>query len=532
VTAKASEPPIVELTNITKCFPENNVWANREVSFAIRAGEIHALVGENGAGKSTTMHILSGALVPDSGSIRVRGVNTRFEHPRDAIEAGIFMIHQHPQFVRELRVWENLMLGIEPRGSFGLINRGEAVDRITELATRYRMPINPKHQVEFLASSQLHLAAILGALLRDPQVLILDEPTAPCSDHEVDLLFGLLRSLAAQGRALVLITHKLREVFAIADRVTVMRHGAAVAERLIEDTTIEDLSNLMIGEDAQTDGEDLPPTAAESRESGSETIEAERSPLFALQNVSLYEGHFPLLRDVSLTVRAGSIVGITGIRENGLEYLEEVISGSAIPDSGEIIIGDKHISDFSPRRFRQHGIAYVPTDRLIRGASMDSSVQDNLILLRRKRLQRGGVFDRKSLDGFLGELKHQFRITASLQQPLRRLSGGNIQKVILSRELSTGAQVVIFSEPSWGLDFRSKQFVYREIRRLREGGTAIILISADIDEILGLSDEIAVMFKGSIAAVLRGDARTRDKVAEYMLGLEHKLADPLEEAPV
>ncbi len=524
----------MELRNITKCFPENEVWANREVSLTIRRGEIQALVGENGAGKSTVMHVLAGALSPDSGQILLGGRETRFEHPRDAIAAGILMVHQHPQFVPELRVWENLILGIEPRGTLGTIDRNAAVARITELATRYHMPINPNHRIEYLASSQVHLAAILGALLRDPQVLILDEPTAPCSDHEVELLFGLLRNLAEQGRALILITHKLREVFAIADRVTVMRHGVNVAERAISETTISELSTLMVGEDCQVDSDDLrllhayrepPASNAAPDKPAQEVREAapEGPPLFSIRNVSLYEGHLPLLSDVSLSVRSGTILGITGIRENGLEYLEDVISGSTIPDSGEVVIDAKRITEFSPRRFRRLGIAYVPTDRLIRGASMDASVQENLILLRRKGLQRRGVFNRKSLDGFSDQLKERFGISASLKQPLRRLSGGNIQKVILSRELSIGARVVIFSEPSWGLDFRSKQFVYREIRRLRDAETAIILISADIDEILSLSDEIAVMFRGSVATELRGRARTRERIAEYMLGLEQAL---------
>jgi len=534
VNTQLNEPPLVELRNITKCFPENEVWANREVSLTIRRGEIQALVGENGAGKSTVMHVLAGALASDSGRILLDGREVRFEHPRDAIDAGILMVHQHPQFVPELRVWENLILGIEPRGMLGTIDRNAAVARITELATRYHMPINPNHRIEYLASSQVHLAAILGALLRDPQVLILDEPTAPCSDHEVELLFNLLRSLAEQGRALILITHKLREVFAIADRVTVMRHGVNVAERAISETTIPELSTLMVGEDCQVDSDDLrllhayrePPASDAASDAAAQNVREtapQGPPLFSIRNVSLYEGHLPLLSEVSLSVRSGTILGITGIRENGLEYLEDVISGSTIPDSGEVVIDEKRITEFSPRRFRRLGIAYVPTDRLIRGASMDASVQDNLILLRRKGLQRRGVFNRKSLDGFSDQLKERFGISASLKQPLRRLSGGNIQKVILSRELSIGARVVIFSEPSWGLDFRSKQFVYREIRRLRDAGTAIILISADIDEILSLSDEIAVMFRGSVATELRGSARTREKIAEYMLGLEQAL---------
>ncbi len=534
MNTQLNEPPLVELRNITKCFPENEVWANREVSLTIRRGEIQALVGENGAGKSTVMHVLAGALASDSGRILLDGREVRFEHPRDAIDAGILMVHQHPQFVPELRVWENLILGIEPRGMLGTIDRNAAVARITELATRYHMPINPNHRIEYLASSQVHLAAILGALLRDPQVLILDEPTAPCSDHEVELLFNLLRSLAEQGRALILITHKLREVFAIADRVTVMRHGVNVAERAISETTIPELSTLMVGEDCQVDSDDLrllhayrePPASDAASDAAAQNVREtapQGPPLFSIRNVSLYEGHLPLLSEVSLSVRSGTILGITGIRENGLEYLEDVISGSTIPDSGEVVIDEKRITEFSPRRFRRLGIAYVPTDRLIRGASMDASVQDNLILLRRKGLQRRGVFNRKSLDGFSDQLKERFGISASLKQPLRRLSGGNIQKVILSRELSIGARVVIFSEPSWGLDFRSKQFVYREIRRLRDAGTAIILISADIDEILSLSDEIAVMFRGSVATELRGSARTREKIAEYMLGLEQAL---------
>ena len=323
-----------------------------------------------------------------------------------------------------------------------------------------------------------------------------------------------LRRLASEGIAVVLITHKLKEVMAIADRVTVMRGGALVATVQRRDTTAAEIASMMLGERCQVTEFDLRIPPSRSSDTPRSTLE--------LRDVTVFAGDLPVLDRVSLVASSGTIFGVTGIRENGLEFLEEVLSGTIAPDSGTVLLDGVPVARYTPRHFRHIGISYVPTDRILRGSSMDSSVAENLILLHRKRLQSAGILRRKSVEQFAEKLRRHYDIGGRIDQPMNRLSGGNIQKVILSRELSGRRRVVVFSEPSWGLDIRSRNRVYEEMDALRSEGAVVVLISADIDEILSMSDRIAVMYRGRIAALLEADDRTRERIGEFMLGVERE----------
>lgn len=518
----------MELRHITKRYPENDVLAVRDVSIELRPGEIHALIGENGAGKSTLMKIAAGLLSAYDGEVK--------------LNAGQIcrLVQQHPQFISQHQVWENLFLGIEPRTRWGMIDQDAAARRFSSLAGRYAFPVEPRMRAERLSAAQGQLAAILGALLHDPDILILDEPTAPCSDHETALVFGMMRDLRNDGRAVVLITHKLREVMEVSDRITVMRHGRVVRTLLTADTNPGELSSLMIGEDCQRSESDrrfsftrrefaaghtstLSSDISDTSDTSDKAVDPAQ-PVFELQKVSLVRRGRKLLEELDLRLYPGEILGITGIRENGLEYIEDILSGSAEPTSGEVLIQGHVPSRYTPRVFRKLGLAYIPTDRLMRGASLSSSVEDNMILLERKRFGRGGLLNRRASANFSSALQQKFGITAVLGKPMHTLSGGNMQKVILSRELSQNSPVVVFSEPSWGLDFRSSQRVHDEIQRLSAEGMGIILISSDIDEILSLADRIVVMYKGSFARTLHGSDRVRDTIGELMLGIESEMS--------
>ena len=513
-------PPIVRIEKITKVFPENNVRAADSVSLELYPGEVRSLVGENGAGKSTIMHILSGNLAPNSGSIRLNERRVRFSSPGDAILEGIVMVHQHPPLIPDFRVWESLFLGIEPT-RFGFIDRRTCIATLERICEQYGLSFDPRARVADLAASQLHLAAIAGALLRKPRVLILDEPTAPCTDPEVETIFSVIRAAARKGVAVVLITHKIREVMRISDSITVMRNGRVVTTVHAAETDGSAVSAAIMGVErpagpkASTKNE----TATGSREDTGQPSAIGAHPRLSVESLSLTVNRREVLRDISFTVGAGEVFGVTGIRENGLEFLEDVLAGLIAPTRGRMCIDGVPIARYSPREFRRHGISYVPTDRIFRGASLDSSVTENLILNRRHRLGFAGVFDRDTVRGFAGSLMNRFDIVGHAHGPLRTLSGGNIQKVILSRELAHPGPIVVFSEPSWGLDVRSRDMMYAEIHRLRADGHAIVLISVDIDEVLELADRVGVMYAATMIRTLTGSDRSRKKIGELMLGL-------------
>lgn len=490
---------------ITKEFPENGVRANDRVDFDLQQGEVHALVGENGSGKSTLMHLLSGLFPPDEGEITIRGEQVRFSSPRDALSRGIGMIHQHLMMVKELTVWENVVLGDEPRGKWGRLQADAARRAVRELCGRYGLDLEPDRIAGSLSVDGLQKTALLSLLYRHAECIILDEPTTVFSEHQTESLYALIRTLAREGHTVVLITHKLRDALTLADRITVMRTGRRVTTRDAAELSPEELSSLIMG------GDYTRRTRRVYSEPGDTVLE--------LADIACSERNFPPIHNLSLSVREGEAVAVTGIRENGLESLEHLLSGSTAPSAGSITYRGTPLRRLTPSLMRRYGIAYVPTERLVRGASISSSVAENMILLNYKDFHSWGRLKKDEIEHYTGALQREFRIKGESWDTLQGLSGGNIQKVIISREMAAAPKLLIFSEPSWGLDVRSVDFIYEKIAELKQKGSAVLIITSDVDEAIEFSDRIVVMYRGRHTAEFSGPQSTRESIGRAMLGI-------------
>ncbi|MDY7029727.1 MAG: ATP-binding cassette domain-containing protein, partial [Spirochaetota bacterium] len=506
--------PLVSMRGITKVFPENGVTANRSVDFDLEHGEIHALVGENGSGKSTLMHVLSGLLQPDGGSIEVRGVHQRFRTPREALSAGIGMVHQHLQIVREFTVLENIIMGREPRTAWGLVDWSRAERKTCDLMDLYGLNMDPRQPAYSLSIDGMQKTALLSLLFAGADVVILDEPMTLFDEKNQDALRTTLIRLIEEGHSLILITHKLKEALAYSDRISIMRSGRRVGTFRSSELSRDSLSELMVSGEpgrqaaggaaaksaaksaARSAAPDLRVAAAASATAAAvPTDTAPGAPaagpavpgdsggpgevLLELRKIGYTGAHLPALKDMSFRLSRGEIVAVTGIRENGLETLEQILAGFTIPTSGSIYYKQVPITGASIQELRRRRIAYIPTERLVRGASMDSSVAENMIILNYRDFHSWGVMKREEIEHFSGALGQQYNIKASPEDKLSRLSGGNIQKVIISRELHTRPDLVIFSEPSWGLDLAGRQFVLEKIRAIKLEGSAILVITSD-----------------------------------------------------
>lgn len=507
---------------VSKTFPANGVVALSDVSAAFRSGAVHAVVGENGAGKSTLMHVVAGYHAPDRGRVELGGREVLTGSTRNAISAGIFMVYQYPQVVGELALWEHMQLSspnpvLSPRRA-----RREARD----LLQRYELSLDIEAAMASLNPSQIYMLGIAMAAESDPRVLILDEPTVGCTDREIEAIFALMRRLADRPAVVVLITHKLRDVFRVAETALIMRKGRVVAHLSVHETSTAEVTRLILG--GETAGETAGEAASDSADLSAHHRIVPRArtnepgkrgePRLVLDRVGLIRRGRVLLREVSLSVCGGEILGLIGIRENGVDWIEEVVSGMLAPTSGRLYLSGRDISSATPSELRSLGLAYVPTDRLSRGASLGSSVAENLIVADRGGMQRYGVLHRHQVSDYATRRKADLGIKGGLSEPLFRLSGGNIQKVILSRELAGEPEVLVFAEPGWGLDLSSRAAVFRRLRALRDAGTAVLLISTDLDEVLELADRVAVVRDGTVVRVLE-DA-DRAQVGDLMLGVD------------
>jgi ABC-type uncharacterized transport system ATPase subunit len=498
----------LRMRGITKLYPENNVLANSEVDLEVHQNEIHALVGENGAGKSTLMKILYGLERADGGSIELEDRPVHIGSPLDARRLGIGMVHQHFRLIPDFTIAENVVLGIEPvrRGLF--LDREGARTAVRAVIEEYGFDIDPTLRVRQLTVGQMQLVEILKLLYRRAELLILDEPTSVLTEQQIRRLFQTLRNLRSIGKTVIIITHKLGEVKEISQRVTVMRAGRVVAVRDTAEVDERELSRLMVGKSVILQVRRDPPSRGR--------------PVLALEGVSLLargQDH-PLLSKVDLAVHAGEIVGVAGVSGNGLAELEDVVSGLRRISSGRILHDGQDISRLDARHLRRRGLSYVPADRLHRGSSLASSVMENMIIASHHRFLRGGVLRRRQVEGFASSLAERFSIEGDPRVPIGTLSGGNIQKVILARELASRTDFILFSEPTWGLDVASSEFIYERIMEIRRQGLAILLLSSNLDEILSLADTLVVMYRGRVVASLTNDERlTKELVGEYMLGL-------------
>jgi len=498
--------PYLEMKGITKRY--DGLVANDAIDFAVQKQEIHAVVGENGAGKSTLMKILYGLERPDAGAISLGGVRVAIHSPLDANRLGIGMVHQHFKLIPEFTVAENVALGAEPTRHGLFIDRDAAHARIAEVIASHGFAVDPKARVAELTVGQMQQVEIVKMLYRKAELLILDEPTSVLTEQEIRRLFDTLRSLRRNGKTCIIITHKLHEVKEISDRVTVMRKGRVVAVRGTADVDKAELARLMVGKSV------LFRLERETRECG--------GPVLELSEVSLRQrgSGRPLLDAVSLTVRSCEIVGVAGVSGNGLGELEDVVSGLRRISSGKILHNGEDISGLSTAALRENGLAYVPADRLRRGASLASTVAENMIVSRRHGFLRSGFLSAARIQRFAERLMKSFSIDGTPQDRVGTLSGGNIQKVILARELASASNLLIVSEPTWGLDVASSQFVCEKILAMRAAGAAVLLISSNLDEIRGIADTIAVMYRGRIVAILPNTPDlSKERIGEYMLGL-------------
>ena len=495
---------LVELVNITKRFP--GVIANDQVNFNIKKGEIHCLLGENGSGKSTLMSVLSGLFRPDDGEIRIQGTRMTFKSPRHAIRAGIGMVHQHFKLIDSFSVAENVILGDYriPR----LLKMKEIEKNLAQLTSRYGLHINPASMVWQLSVGEKQRVEIVKMLYRGSQVLILDEPTAVLTPQEADELFRNLREMANSGRGIVVITHKLHEVEQIADRVTVLRKGKSVATLARDQINRQELARLMVGQEITTQCvRNTPPGAKKVLE---------------LKNVGcLNDLGLTGLNNINLEIHSGEIFGIAGVAGNGQRELAEVIYGLRKINSGSILINGCDISSYSPRQVIDLGVALVPEDRLGTGLVPNLGSVDNLILkdYRKDELTRGPLINWPKAHQKISGLLDSFKVSvSSLEAPVKLLSGGNLQRLLLAREISTEPQLLIAVYPVRGLDIKATLAIHELLMQQRAKGTAILLISEDLEEIFKLSDTIGVLCNGSISGIISSDRADINEIGLLMMG--------------
>ena len=498
--------PAIELEGITKCFP--GVVANDNVNLVVERGEIHAICGENGAGKSTLMKILYGMQPPDEGTMRVNGEEVNFSSPVDAIDKGIGMVHQHFMLADQLTVLENVILGAEPTQSGGRINFSEAEEHLRAVADDYGLTIDVHEMVESLEVGERQRVEIIKVLYRGAEILILDEPTAVLVPQEVEALFDNMRELRANGATILFIDHKLDEVLEIADSITVLRHGKTVASLPNKDVTAHDLAELMVGSEL--------PTPATAESTVTETV------ALAIRDLTVAaEDGRDAVENVSLTIHKGEILGIAGVEGNGQGELVDAIIGTAEIRNGTVELHGDDITRWPVRARREAGIGYVPEDRHHEGLLLQSPLWENAALGHQTKSPYGSrwFIDRDGARAQTETIREAFDVrTPNIDVSAHALSGGNQQKLIIGRELTANPSLLVAAHPTRGIDVGAQAAVWDQMRQARADGLATLLISADLDELIGLSDTIVVMLRGRLVARLSPDDVTPRDLGAYMTG--------------
>ncbi len=496
---------VLEARGLTKRFP--GVIANEDVSLSVRSGEILALLGENGAGKSTLVKMIYGLYTPDEGEILVKGNRVKFTSSRDAIKTGIGMVHQHFQLVPVFTVAENIILGDEPR-RWPFVNLAKAREQVARLSDQYGLQVDVDAKVQDLPVGAQQRVEILKALYRRADILIMDEPTAVLTPQETDELLGVMRGFADSGVAVIFITHKLREVLAVADTIEVLRGGKAVGRTTPSETDQAGLAQMMVGRSVLLTVDRAPATPGE--------VVLDVAGLNAQNDLGL-----PALRGIDLQVRAGEIVGIAGVEGNGQRELVEALTGLRSCTAERLTIGGDDAHGLSPHAIHRMGVGHVPEDREKDGLVGPYSIADNLVLNRfdEKEFSSKGVRNRGAVTALADELVEQFDVrTPSIDTSVESLSGGNKQKVVIARELAAKPRLLIASQPTRGVDVGSIEFIHSQIVAARDGGAAVLLVSAELDEVIGLSDRIEVVYDGRIVAEVMGDDVDRDRIGRLMAG--------------
>ena len=514
--AGATRALAVRMRDVDKSFA--GIGANRGASLEVARGEIHALVGENGAGKSTLMRVLAGTYVPEGGTVEVADESGTLRdvtgwNTADAIDAGVGMVHQHFMLVPPLTVAENVVLGREPKRG-GQLDRRAAADAVTALVQRSGLVVPPERTVAELSVGEAQRVEILKALYRGARILILDEPTAVLSPPEVTHLWEVLRRLRDDGGTIVLITHKLDEVMDVSDSITVMRAGRTVARLRTRDTSPAAIAKAMVGRDVAL-ALDAAGTAGAPR-----TLPKGTQPALELRNVCVDTARRARVVDsVSLAVAPGEILGVAGVEGNGQTELIEAIAGLTHVQSGTILLGGHDVTSSSVRSRSDDGLSHVPEDRHRRGLILDYTVADNLVLGRQHRFTSRGAMDATRIAERAREQIAQFDIRpGDPTLPARALSGGNQQKIVIAREMGHAFTVLLAAQPTRGVDVGAIEFIHDRLRRARDEGKAILLVSADLAEILALSDRIAVMYGGRIVTTLPRGAASTEVLGPFMTG--------------
>ncbi len=480
--------PLVEMKDISKSFAA--VRANVGINFDVRPGEVHTLLGENGAGKSTLMNILNGLYIPDSGSIRIRGDLCRFASPRDAIAAGIGMVHQHFMLVPVLSVWENMIMGLPDLAA--VLPRKAVIERIRELSCRYGLEVEPEAKVWQLSVGEQQRVEILKMLYRKAEVLVLDEPTSVLTPQEVQHLFNTIRQMTSEGHGVIFISHKLDEVMEISDRITILRKGEVVETLSGRSVTKEELAEKMVGRKVLFTVD-------------KEVLNAGETVLAADGICALNDRGLPSVRNLSLTIREGEILGLAGIAGNGQRELCEVLSGLRPIQFGRVDFLGRDMTGAHPMEFIRAGLSYIPADRKGTGLVGTMNLRENFNLKNywKKPYAKGIFLSWENVAGETGRIVERFGVsTPGLGVPVRNLSGGNQQRLMLGRELSGTPRLIVAMQPTWGLDVGATEFVREQLLRQRERGAAILLVSEDLEEVMALSDRLAVIHKGEIMGVV------------------------------
>jgi simple sugar transport system ATP-binding protein len=500
-------PPVLELKGITKRFP--GVLANDHIDLTLDESSVLALLGENGAGKSTLMNVLYGLYAPDEGEIYVRGKHVNIENPNDAIALGIGMVHQHFMLVPVLTVTENVMLGMESIKNGVVLDREKAAQRIADISNQYGLKVDPHAVVEDLPVGIQQRVEIIKLLYREADILILDEPTAVLTPQEVEGLFEVIRSLVAQGKSVIFISHKLREVLELSDRIVVLRSGKVVGSTTPQESDERKLASMMVGRDVilkVPKGEAHPEV-----------------PILSVSDLRVRGDQGGIaVEGVSFEVRAGEIVGVGGVQGNGQTELVEALTGLRPVEEGSIAVDGQELTGATPRTITEAGTAHIPEDRQRDGLVLGYTVADNLILntYYLKPSARGLVMQEDSIRDRAENLIAEFDIrTPGPMTPVSNLSGGNQQKVIVARELSRPVKLIIASQPTRGLDVGSIEYIHGQLVETRDEGTAVFVVSAELDEVMSLADRILIMYEGKIMGEVPAEEATKEELGLLMAGV-------------
>ena len=510
---------ILKLDNVTKVYPNGTV-ANRDINMEFEKGEIHSIVGENGAGKSTLMKVIFGIERPSSGHVYYKGEETHFNSSMDAIKAGIGMVHQHFMLIPSFSIVDNIILGDEPKKSI-FIDQKEAAKRCQELSDKYDFELDVNAKVSTLSVAKRQKVEILKTLYRNAELIILDEPTSVLTPQETEKLFNQLRFFKEQGHTIIFISHKLEEVKQISDRISVIRNGVSKGTYLNEELTMEQLTNLIIGRDLDNDMDRY-----KTHEDFNNAKALEIKDLYMERNGK------PVLNKVSFAVKNGEILGVAGVEGNGQQELVKCITGlEETAYTGSIRICGNEVNEFNIKKRRDEGMAYIPEDRMVDGVAGELPISDNLIstYYTREDINNKLFMDNKKIHEVSDNLIKTFAVkTKTADTPVNSLSGGNVQKVVVAREYNTNSQFMIAEQPTHGIDIGSAEFVHHKLIEMRNAGAGILLVSADLNEVMDLSDRIIVMFNGEIAGYFP-DANniSESDLGMYMLGAKHQDAEEI-----